>query len=142
MTNFESIELEIDEPNNLAIVFLNRPNHYNAFNIKLVDELIEAFNTISGNKRLRCLILTGRGKAFSAGGDVAEFKNAEKPGEFMSTLVSKLHEGLKILKNMGIVSIAAINGACFGAGLGFASACDFRIVSKNASHRIFLDHSR
>jgi len=133
MLNFESIELEIDESNNLAIVFFNRPNQFNAFNIKLIDELILAFNSISGDNRIRCLILTGRGKAFCAGGDVIEFRNAEKPDEFMSNLVGRLHTGLKILKNMGIVSIAAINGACFGAGLGYASACDFRICSENAT---------
>lgn len=133
MTNFESIELEIDEPNNLAVVFLNRPDKFNAFNIKLMDELIIAFNSISDDNRIRCLILTGRGKAFSAGGDVGEFRKAEKPDEFMAKLVSKLHSGIKILKNMGILSIAAINGACFGAGLGYASACDFRISSENAT---------
>ena len=133
MTNFESIELEIDEPNNLAIVFFNRPNQYNAFNIKLIDELIIAFNTISDDNRIRGLILTGKGKAFSAGGDVVEFRNADKPDEFMAKLVSKLHKGIKILKNMGILSIAAINGACFGAGLGYATACDFRISSEKAT---------
>ena len=133
MTNFESIELEIDEANNLAIVSLNRPNQYNAFNIKLIDELIVAFDTISSDNRIRCLILTGRGKAFSAGGDVVEFRNAQKPDEFMKKLVSRLHKGIKILKNMGILSIAAINGACFGAGLGYATACDFRICSENAT---------
>jgi 2-(1,2-epoxy-1,2-dihydrophenyl)acetyl-CoA isomerase len=133
MPNFELIELEIDESKNLAIVFFNRPNQFNAFNIKLIDELIMAFNTISDDNRIRCLILSGRGKAFSAGGDVVEFRNAEKPDEFMRKLVSRLHKGIKILKNMGILSIAAINGACFGAGLGFATACDFRISSKNAT---------
>ncbi|MBY8983902.1 MAG: enoyl-CoA hydratase/isomerase family protein [Candidatus Lokiarchaeota archaeon] len=133
MTNFESIELEIDVSNSLAIVCFNRPNQFNAFNIKFMDELITAFNTVSRDTRIKCLILTGRGKAFSAGGDVVEFKNAEKPDEFMANLVSKLHEGIKILKNMKILSIAAINGACFGAGLGYATACDFRISSKIAT---------
>jgi len=133
MTNFDSIELEIDEQNNLAIVFLNRPDQYNAFNIKLMDELIIALNTISDNRKVRCVVLTGRGKAFSAGGDVVEFRNAEKPDDFMAKLVGKLHKGIQILKNMGIPSIAAINGACFGAGLGYATACDFRISSENAT---------
>ena len=133
MTNFDSIELEIDEQNNLAIVFLNRPDQYNAFNIKLMDELIIALNTISDNRKIRCMVLTGRGKAFSAGGDVVEFRNAEKPDDFMAKLVGKLHKGIQILKNMGIPSIAAINGACFGAGLGYATACDFRISSENAT---------
>jgi 2-(1,2-epoxy-1,2-dihydrophenyl)acetyl-CoA isomerase len=133
MPNFELIELEIDEENNLAIVFLNRPDQYNAFNGKLMDELITAFNSISSDKRIKCLILTGKGRAFSAGGDVVAFKNADKPDEFMANLVSRLHKGIKILKNMEVISIAAINGACFGAGLGYATACDFRISSENAT---------
>ncbi len=133
MTNFESLELEIDGRNNLAIIFLNRPNQFNAFNIKLMDELITALNTISDDKNVRCLILTGRGKAFCAGGDVVEFRNAEKPDDFMAELVRRLHKGIKILKSMRILSIAAINGACFGAGLGYATACDFRISAKNAT---------
>ncbi|MHA2180061.1 MAG: enoyl-CoA hydratase/isomerase family protein [Promethearchaeota archaeon] len=133
MNNFDLIELEIDETNNLAIVFFNRPGQFNAFNIKLVDELIIAFNEIANNNKIRCLILTGRGKAFCAGGDVDEFKKAEKPDEFMASLVKRLHQGIKILKDMKILSVAAINGACFGAGLGYATACDFRISSENAT---------
>lgn len=133
MTDFETIELEIDELNRIVIVYLNRPNQYNAFNIKMVDELINAFNTISDNKKIRCLILTGRGKAFCAGGDVVEFKNAIKPDTFMDNLASRLHTGIKILKRMKQITIAAVNGACFGAGLGYAAACDFRISVENAT---------
>lgn len=133
MTDFETIELENDESNKLAIIFFNRPNQFNAFNIKFIEELISAFELVSNDNRVKCLILTGRGKAFCAGGDVVEFKNAEKPDEFMANLVSRLHQGIEILKNMKILSIAAINGACFGAGLGYATACDFRISSKLAT---------
>ncbi|MHA2009462.1 MAG: enoyl-CoA hydratase/isomerase family protein [Promethearchaeota archaeon] len=133
MTDFEAIELEIVESNNIAIIFFNRPNQFNAFNIKLIEELISAFDLVSNNDSVKCLILTGRGKAFCAGGDVVDFKNAEKPDEFMTNLVKRLHKGIKILKNMPILSIAAINGACFGAGLGYATACDFRISSKLAT---------
>ncbi|MFX1477714.1 MAG: enoyl-CoA hydratase/isomerase family protein [Promethearchaeota archaeon] len=133
MTIYETIEIETDEAANLAIIYLNRPSQLNAFNIKSVEELISAFNKISINNNIRCLILTGRGKAFCAGGDVVEFKNAEKPDEFMAKLVSRLHKGIRFLKNMKQLSIAAINGACFGAGLGYASACDFRVSTKDAT---------
>jgi len=133
MTNYKSIEVEIDEPNKSAIIYFNRPKQLNAFNIEFLDELISAFNEISESPTIRCLILTGRGKAFCAGGDVAEFQKAEVPDEFMAKMTSKLHKGLKILKNMKQLTVAAINGACFGAGLGYASACDFRISSENAT---------
>ena len=133
MTKFEDIDLEFDESNRIAIIYFNRTKQFNAFNIPLVNELITAFNKISSNDRIRCLVLTGRGKAFSAGGDVVEFKNAEKPDEFMASLVERLHQGIRDLKNMNIPSVAAINGACFGAGLGYAIACDFRISSELAT---------
>ncbi|MHA2391169.1 MAG: enoyl-CoA hydratase/isomerase family protein [Promethearchaeota archaeon] len=133
MTNFENIQLEIDEENKLATIYLNRPNQLNAFNIEAVDELISAFIDISNNDDLRCLIITGRGKAFCAGGDVSEFQKAEEPDEFMANLASRLHKGIRILKTMNQISVAAINGACFGAGLGYTTACDFRISSENAT---------
>lgn len=133
MKNYESIDVEIDNSNHLAIIYMNRPQQLNAFTIKYVDELISAFKEISNDSRIRCLILTGRGKAFCAGGDVSEFQKAEKPAEFMNDLASRLHQGIRILKNMKILTIAAINGACFGAGLGYATACDFRISVKNAT---------
>jgi 2-(1,2-epoxy-1,2-dihydrophenyl)acetyl-CoA isomerase len=132
MKNYESIEVEIDDSNHLAIIYMNRPKQLNAFTIKYVDELISAFKEISSDDRIRCLILSGRGKAFCAGGDVSEFQKAEKPAEFMNDLASRLHQGIRILKNMKILTIAAINGACFGAGLGYATACDFRISVTNA----------
>lgn len=133
MTNFETIELEIDESNNLAIIFLNRPNQFNAFNHNLVEDLLAAFETISDDTRVRCLIITGKGKAFSAGGDIVEFKNAENLNDFLTELARILHKAIKTLKDMEILSIAAINGVCLGGGLGLATACDFRICSENAT---------
>ena len=133
MTKFDSIDLEMDKSNNIAIIFLNRPKQFNAFNINLAEELIMAFNNVLSDKEIRCLIITGRGKAFCSGGDVAEFNRAEKPDEFMSQIVELLHKGIKLLKNLSVITISAINGPCFGAGLGYASACDFRISSDKAT---------
>ncbi|MFX1325091.1 MAG: enoyl-CoA hydratase/isomerase family protein, partial [Promethearchaeota archaeon] len=125
--------VEIDDNNKIAFTYLNRPNQLNAFNIKLADELISALAEISNNTKLRCLVLIGKGKAFCAGGDVAEFQNAEKPAEYIKNLASRLHKSIRILKTMTQMTIAAINGACFGAGLGYATACDFRLSSENAT---------
>ncbi|MHA2184972.1 MAG: enoyl-CoA hydratase/isomerase family protein [Promethearchaeota archaeon] len=133
MVKYEIIETEIDHSGKIATVFLNRPSQLNAFNIQHIDELITFFTEISNNESIRCLIITGKGKAFCAGGDVAEFKSAENPGEFMAELAKRLHKGIRILKNMNKLTIAAINGACFGAGLGYATACDFRFSSENAT---------
>lgn len=133
MKKYDLIEVEGDESNNIVTIYMNRPDQLNAFNIKHVEELISAFKDISNDEKVRCLILSGRGKAFCAGGDVSEFQKAEKPDEFMNDLASRLHQGIRILKNMKQLTVAAINGACFGAGLGYATACDFRISVKSAT---------
>ncbi|MFX1375726.1 MAG: enoyl-CoA hydratase/isomerase family protein [Promethearchaeota archaeon] len=133
MKKYDFIQVEVDESKNFAIIHMNRPDQLNAFNIKHVEELISAFNEISNDEKIRCLILTGRGRAFCAGGDVSEFQKAEKPEKYMDDLASRLHQGIRMLKNMKILTIAAINGACFGAGLGYAMACDFRISVSNAT---------
>lgn len=133
MSENKLIELEIDKSNNLAILFLNRPTQFNALSYKLAEDLYDALNEISNNKVIRSLIIIGKGKAFCGGGDLIEFNEAEDPKAFLSKLVSKLHAGLKILKTMRAPSIAAVNGPCFGAGLGLACSCDLRICSENAS---------
>lgn len=131
MAQFETIKLE--ESETFAILYLNRPNQLNALSYKLAEEFSLALKEFSKNPIIRCLLITGKGRAFCSGGDVVEFKKAENPSEFMVKLVSKLHESIKILKNFKIPSIAAVNGACFGAGLGFALACDLRICSESAT---------
>jgi len=133
MTQFETILVDIEETDGLAFLYFNRPNQLNSLSYKLAEEMSLALNEISKNNAIRCLILTGKGKAFCGGGDIVEFKKASDPREFMGKLVSKLHEGIKFIKNLKAPVIAAINGPCFGAGLGFACACDLRICSENAT---------
>jgi 2-(1,2-epoxy-1,2-dihydrophenyl)acetyl-CoA isomerase len=132
MKKFEAVELEIDEPKNLAILYLNRPQQLNATNELLIDELLSAMKTIENYKKIRCLIITGKGRAFCAGGDLRSFMEAKEPSEFLYKLAYKFHKIIKILKNLNAPSIAAVNGACYGVGLSLASACDIRICSDQA----------
>jgi len=133
MLEYETIELKIDEINGLTIIFLNRPEQSNALNYKLAEDLYKALSKILKNTNIRSIVITGKGKAFCGGGDLVEFKKAKNASEYISRLANKLHDSIKILKIMRIPSIAAINGPCYGAGLGFACACDLRICSKNAT---------
>jgi len=133
MKDYENIRIELDSAYNYAILYLNRPNQLNALKHELADDLINALTDISNKNSIRTLIITGKGKAFCGGGDLFEFDKAEDPQKYLTILVGKLHEGLTLLKTMKIPSVAAINGACFGAGLGLACSCDLRICSENAS---------
>lgn len=132
MSNFETIELEIDESKGVAILYLNRSAQLNTLNTQLSHEFVSAMKIIEKNDKVRCLIITGKGKTFSAGGDLVEFSKAEKPDDHLYNLASTFHEGIKILKNINAPSIAAVNGACFGVGLSLASACDIRVCSDKA----------
>lgn len=133
MKEYKYLELDKDLSKNYVILYLNRPDQLNALSYELAVELYDILKEVSIDKEIRALIITGRGKAFCGGGDLIEFKKAENPQDFLSKLAYKLHESLKLLKTMRAPSIAAVNGACFGAGLGLALSCDLRICSENAS---------
>ncbi|TFG25317.1 MAG: enoyl-CoA hydratase/isomerase family protein [Promethearchaeota archaeon] len=133
MNDFKTIELEIKGENGFAVIYFNRPNARNAFNYELVSEFCECLRIISRSPTIKCLIITGKGKVFSVGGDIKEFNIANDPVDYMANLVSKLHEGIGLLKSMSFPIIAAINGACFGAALGYISSCDLRYCKKEAT---------
>ncbi|MHA1688336.1 MAG: enoyl-CoA hydratase/isomerase family protein [Promethearchaeota archaeon] len=128
----ENILLEINDEKKYGIIYLNRPNQYNALNYQIVQELRATLEKLQDDDNINCLIITGKGKAFSSGGDIIEFRNTSNPQETISKIAYEIHESIKIMISIRIPIIAAINGACFGAGLGLASACDIRVCSRNA----------
>ena len=133
MVKYENIKVELNESNAIVTLFFNRPKSRNAFNFNLVSEFCLAIKDLDSLKSLKCLIITGMGKNFSVGGDIKEFKEAKEPQEFMGKLADKLHEGIKLLKDLRVPSLAAINGPCFGASLGYACSCDIRICRESAN---------
>ena len=133
MFKYENIILELNESNGIVTLYFNRPKSRNAFNFNLVSDFCLAINDLKSLKSLKCLIITGVGKYFSVGGDIKEFKKAKAPQEFMGKLADKLHEGIILLKDLCVPSLAAINGSCFGASLGYACSCDIRICRYSAN---------
>jgi 2-(1,2-epoxy-1,2-dihydrophenyl)acetyl-CoA isomerase len=120
----------------IATLTFNRPDVFNAMN----DELMRAFRdstaALALRTDLRALVLKGAGKAFLAGGDVATF-HAKKNDPDLAVTVKPmgdiLHEGIINIRNMPFPVIAEIQGACAGAGVSVALACDFAIASEKAS---------
>lgn len=130
------IELRIKS--GIATLCLNRPEKRNAMNDKLRVQLISALEQITADREIRALVLTGNGKGFCAGGDVAamEKRLETATGEVGFNGWSRqqrVHYTQSLLHTMPIPTIAAVNGAAAGLGADTALACDFVIASSDAN---------
>ncbi|GAB4313507.1 MAG: short-chain-enoyl-CoA hydratase [Bacteroidales bacterium] len=114
----------------VAWVTISRPEALNALNTRFFHEMDQTIAEISAREDIRVMVITGSGKAFVAGADIAEMVN-KNPEE--GTTFSKLGQNtFRSLELMEIPVIAAINGFALGGGLELAMACDFRIASTKA----------
>ena len=111
-------------------ITLNRPDVYNAINRAMHDGLAAAL-TEAGSADVRAVVLTGAGRGFCSGQDLREFQ--ELPGGVREALEQTYHPNIRAIRALEKPVIAAINGACAGAGLSLACACDVRIASDQAS---------
>ncbi len=126
--DYEILKLEITD--GIAIVTISRPKAMNALNTRFFNEMDAMVAEISANKNAKAMIITGDGKAFVAGADIAEMvdKNADEGSAF-----SRLGQNtFRSFGEMDIPVIAAINGFALGGGLELAMGCDFRIASTKA----------
>lgn len=126
MSNYDTILYEVDE--NLATITLNRPDRLNGITNQLMRELYECLNHVALDPEIRVVVFTGAGRGFCPGVDLKQATSgeAQEPNrkEYFH-ITSLLHE-------MPKVTIAAVNGACAGAGFGWACACDLRYASEAA----------
>jgi 2-(1,2-epoxy-1,2-dihydrophenyl)acetyl-CoA isomerase len=120
----------------LCRVTLNRPERRNGITNAMVREVHTAMATAAGDASVRVLVLTGAGGAFCVGADLDHFASTETEEPVSADLFSIA----ALLHEMPAVTVAAINGACAGAGLGWALACDLRVISASAKlNTAFLD---
>ena len=111
-------------------ITLNRPDVYNAINRAMHDRLAAALEQ-AADPAVRAVVLTGAGRGFCAGQDLREFQ--ELPGGIRDALEQTYHPNIRAIRALEKPVIAAINGACAGAGLSLACACDVRVASSEAS---------
>lgn len=129
MPTVEPVLTELTE--GVLTIQLNRPERANAFNYPMIEAVQAAFRQAAGDEQARCVLLTGSGKAFSAGHDVAEILQAE--GQSFRQHLQRTYNPLILqIRRLEKPVIAAVNGTAAGAGLGVALACDLRIASDDA----------
>ena len=125
---YRILNLKISEK--IATVTISRPEALNALNSRFFEEMDAMIAEVSGKKDVRAMVITGSGKAFVAGADIAEMVDM---GEAQGTAFSKTGQNtFRSLEKMDIPVIAAINGFVLGGGCELALACDIRIASEKA----------
>ncbi|MCZ8535911.1 enoyl-CoA hydratase-related protein [Paenisporosarcina quisquiliarum] len=125
---FETIRYDVKD--GIAWLYLNRPDSLNAFVAQMNREVKEAFKAASNDEQVRCIVITGEGRAFCSGQDLSEVDEKMDHGQ-----VLRDHYGpmIKQIRQCEKPIIAAVNGVAAGAGFSLALACDFRLVSERAS---------
>ena len=117
----------------VATLTLNRPQALNAFSNAMQRDLAMAIPMIAADQAVRCVILTGAGRAFCAGGDMADMEGADPaPLAARNRLRAMLHTVLAPLVRLETPVIAAVNGAAVGAGFNLALAADIALVDEAA----------
>lgn len=125
--------IEVTLSQNIAEVVLNKPESYNAFDQPMMSELAKQLIQLSTDTSVKGLIITGRGKAFCAGGDLAWVAGySDNYQNSFHTLAAQYHAAILEIRRMNKPVIAAINGIAAGGGFSLALACDFRVMEKSA----------
>ncbi len=111
---------------------LNRSDKFNSFNRAMADEFNASLTEFSNNENIRCVIITGTGKAFCAGQDLQEAIDPQGPG-LKKIIQEGYNPSIEKITQMPKPVIAAVNGVAAGAGANIALACDFVVAKKSAS---------
>lgn len=126
---YETILYQVEE--GICRISMNRTDVLNSFNEQMNREMTDAFKKADRDPEVRVIVLTGEGRAFSAGEDLANVKSGDV--SYGDILRKRYNPMIKQIVNTEKPVIAAINGVAAGAGCSVALACDFRIATKKAS---------
>lgn len=131
--NYHYISTSIDQ-RGVAQLVLNRPEVHNAFDDKMIGELVQALDLLAANPQVRVLLLRSSGKNFSAGADLGWMRSmADKNYDENLQDAGELAKLMQKLDNFPAPTLAIVQGAAFGGAVGLVACCDIAIASDKAS---------
>jgi 2-(1,2-epoxy-1,2-dihydrophenyl)acetyl-CoA isomerase len=123
----------------VATITLNRPEAMNSLDVATKEALLEAVRTAAGDPAVRCVVLTGSGRAFCVGQDLKEHVELLESGsseELFTTVERHYNPIVTLLATMPKPVVAAVQGVAAGAGASLAFACDFRVLAEPAGFNL------
>jgi enoyl-CoA hydratase/carnithine racemase len=128
-------QIDVIDDGGITTITLNRPEKLNALAGHMRRDLAEALEAAGSDRAVNVVVITGVGRAFCSGGDVAAMADLIERGDAdeFSRLLGSARRVVTAIRHMSKPVIASINGPAFGAGFNLALACDLRIASSNAT---------
>lgn len=131
---FKTVDFEVDA--DVSLITLNRPEALNALSRQIAADLTAAIER-AGSEGSRAIVITGRGRAFCAGGDLREMRSMwEEEGRieaFLDEPLRALHRLVMLIRETPVPFVAAVEGVCAGAGTNLVLACDLVVAARGAS---------
>ena len=125
--------LTIEHAGQVATIWMDRPEVFNAFNEQLIDDLNQACLQLDADPGVRVVVLGGRGKHFSAGADLNWMRRAAEGSESDNLAdARRFAQMLRTLSGLSKPTVARVHGAALGGGTGLAAACDMAVASSDA----------
>jgi len=129
--SYETLTFERD--GGVAVITLNRPDAANSLNVPMAEELVKVATHCDSNPDIRCVVFTGAGKMFSAGGDLHSFAaQGEGMAEYMRYATTGLHAAISRFARMNAPYLVAVNGVAAGAGFSMAISGDMVFAAESA----------
>lgn len=120
----------------IAEITLNRPEKKNAITHEMWRELRDLVTDFGSGGDVRTIVISGQGRDFCAGADIAEFENVRSGADTASEYEADNNNAFSAIRNCPVPVIAAIRGICYGGGFGIAAAADLRIATPDSSFAV------
>lgn len=129
----------------VAVLTMNRPQVLNALDASLAQALYGALLAVEQDEGVRCVVITGSGAGFMAGGDIGMFskhmdQDTAKRAQDFHTFFSHVHPAINAIRRMPKPVIASVNGACAGFGMSLMMACDLAIGAASSTYTMAYAH--